>query len=71
MKTTKKRKLEAAGWHVGTPADFLELTREEAAGLYPRLAEFRALCRQVDPHGVFQNDFSRRSLGFGDPETTA
>jgi DNA-binding XRE family transcriptional regulator len=31
MKTTKKKRLEAKGWKVGTPADFLNLSPEEAA----------------------------------------
>jgi FAD/FMN-containing dehydrogenase len=46
---------------------FCPLTREEAEQLYPRLADFRTICRRVDPHGVFQNDFTRRVLGFGEP----
>src|SRR5262249_52666026 len=46
---------------------FCPLTPEEAAQLYPRLADFRAICRRVDPHGVFQNDFTRRVLGFDEP----
>jgi FAD/FMN-containing dehydrogenase len=46
---------------------FCPLSREEAAQLYPHLADFRAVCRRVDPHGVFQNDFTRRVLGFDDP----
>lgn len=29
MKTAKKKKLEAAGWKVGSAAEFLELTPEE------------------------------------------
>ena len=29
MKQTKRKKLEAKGWKVGTAADFLELTPEE------------------------------------------
>jgi len=29
MKQTKRKKLEAKGWKVGTAADFLELTSEE------------------------------------------
>jgi FAD/FMN-containing dehydrogenase len=45
---------------------FCPLTRDEAAQLYPRLADFRAICRRVDPLGVFQNDFTRRVLGFGE-----
>lgn len=31
MNTTKKKRLEAKGWKVGTPADFLNLSPEEAA----------------------------------------
>ena len=30
MKTTKQSRLEAAGWKIGTAADFLELTPEES-----------------------------------------
>jgi plasmid stabilization system protein ParE len=50
---------------------FCPLTKEEAAHLYPRLADFRAICRRVDPHGVFQNDFTRRVLGFSDSEPSS
>jgi FAD/FMN-containing dehydrogenase len=32
---------------------------------YPNLGEFRAVCRQTDPHGVFCNDYVKRVLGFG------
>lgn len=42
------------------------LTGADVAGVYPRLSEFRALCRQVDPHGVFRNDFTEQIL-FGGP----
>lgn len=31
MNTTKRKRLEAAGWSVGSTADFLELSPEEAA----------------------------------------
>jgi len=31
MKAAKQKKLEANGWKVGSAADFLELTEEEAA----------------------------------------
>ena len=31
MESTKRRKLEAAGWKVGSVADFLELSSEEVA----------------------------------------
>jgi hypothetical protein len=38
------------------------LTGADVAGVYPRLAEFRALCMQVDPQGVFRNGFTERVL---------
>ena len=34
----KKDRLEAAGWRIGTPEDFLELTPEEAAFVELKLA---------------------------------
>jgi len=46
---------------------FCPLPSEAAAELYPRLDEFRAICRRVDPHGVFQNKFVTRVLGFEAP----
>lgn len=38
MDTTKRQKLEAAGWKVGSAADFLELTPEESAIIEMKLA---------------------------------
>ncbi len=38
MDATKKRRLERAGWSVGSAADFLELSAEEAALVEMRLA---------------------------------
>jgi hypothetical protein len=35
----------------------------EIARLYPELEQFRQLCREVDPNGVFRNDYTRRVLG--------
>jgi xylitol oxidase len=31
--------------------------------LYPRLADFRALCRELDPKGKFQNEFLQEHVG--------
>jgi|SRR6267143_1254302 len=31
MKTSKRKRLEAKGWKIGSAADFLNLSREEAA----------------------------------------
>ena len=44
MKTQKQAKVEAAGWRVGSAAEFLELTPEEAARLL------------VDEHGFSIED---------------
>jgi DNA-binding XRE family transcriptional regulator len=38
MDATKKKKLEAAGWRVGSAADFLELTPEEVEIIEVKLA---------------------------------
>ncbi len=43
MKKTKRAKLEARGWRLGTAADFLELTPEEAAFVDTKLALSRSL----------------------------
>jgi FAD/FMN-containing dehydrogenase len=38
------------------------LSGAEVERCYPQLLEFRSLCRQVDPQGVFRNDFTQRVL---------
>jgi FAD/FMN-containing dehydrogenase len=38
-------------------------TAREVEQLYPRLAEFQAVCRRYDPKGVFQNPFVRETFG--------
>ncbi|HRJ41192.1 MAG: hypothetical protein KJZ86_16110 [Caldilineaceae bacterium] len=38
METTKRSRLEAQGWQVGTVQDFLELTLEEATLVEIKLA---------------------------------
>ena len=43
MRKTKQRKLEAAGWRVGTAADFLGLSPEESALVETKLALSTAL----------------------------
>jgi hypothetical protein len=43
---------------------YYPLTFSEIEHQYPRLREFRELCHRVDPEGVFQNDYTRRVLGF-------
>jgi hypothetical protein len=41
---------------------YFPLPNADLEGSYPQLAEFRGLCRQVDPHGVFRNEFAQRVL---------
>jgi predicted XRE-type DNA-binding protein len=43
MEPTKRHKLEAAGWKVGTVAEFLELTPEEEAIIEIRLSLSKSL----------------------------
>ncbi len=43
MESTKKQKLEAAGWKVGTVAEFLQLTPEEEAIVEIRVALSKSL----------------------------
>jgi FAD/FMN-containing dehydrogenase len=41
---------------------YFPLTHVEVDASYLRLPEFRGLCRQVDPRGVFRNEFAERVL---------
>jgi DNA-binding XRE family transcriptional regulator len=43
MKLTKRQKLEAAGWKIGTTADFLELSPEEVELIEIRLSLGKSL----------------------------
>jgi predicted XRE-type DNA-binding protein len=43
MEPTKRQKLEAAGWKVGTVAEFLDLSPEEAAVIEIRLSLSKSL----------------------------
>ena len=43
MNSSKKARLEAAGWKVGTAAEFLGLTKQEAAFVEMKLALARCL----------------------------
>ena len=46
-------------WGKYFPLDNSDINR-----LYPKLDEFKKICKKVDPHGVFQNNYTRRVLGF-------
>ena len=40
------------------------LSNAEIESVYPHLEEFRRICRQTDPGGVFRNAYTDRVLGF-------
>lgn len=40
------------------------LEHKDIVGLYPDMEKFKNICREVDPKGVFQNDFTKRVFGF-------
>lgn len=64
------RKLVDARLHWGK---HFPLQHDDIAGLYPRLEEFRALCRTYDRDGVLRNAYSRRVLNLppGRPKAPA
>jgi uncharacterized protein (DUF433 family) len=71
MKKSKRERLEAAGWRVGTAAEFLGLSKEEAAFVEMKLALADGVRRRRQARRLTQNqladacreDGNRRSLG--------
>jgi DNA-binding XRE family transcriptional regulator len=59
MDAKKRKRLAAAGWKIGTAADFLELSAEEAALVETRLAVSRALRTRRQKLGVTQAALAR------------
>ncbi|MGE0118984.1 MAG: hypothetical protein AB7S71_07835 [Dongiaceae bacterium] len=62
MKEVKRKRLEAAGWKVGSAADFLALDNEEAAS--DLRTDKVAICRAVGGT-IAQHDEMQRSDGQG------
>src|SRR5215207_8017735 len=60
MNKTKRSRLEARGWRVGSAKDFLGLSPEEAALIETRLALSQALRRWRVAHGLTQGELARR-----------
>jgi hypothetical protein len=60
MKTSKRAKLKAAGWAVGSVQDFLGLSRAEAALIEMRLALSRTLRDRRQRRGVSQVELAKR-----------
>jgi predicted transcriptional regulator len=60
MDAKKRKRLEAAGWRVGTVADFLELSAEEVALVETRLAVSHALRARREQQGVTQAALAKK-----------
>lgn len=60
MDTTKRKKLEAAGWRVGSSAELLELSAAESALVEFRLRLADALRAHRGARGLSQTDVAHR-----------
>ena len=60
MKNTKRARLEAHGWRVGSAAEFLELTPEEAAFIETKLALSRSVRSRRTAQSVSQAELAKR-----------
>lgn len=60
MKNSKRERLEAHGWRVGSAAEFLELTPEEAAFVETKLALSQALRDRRTAQGLSQATLAKR-----------
>lgn len=60
MKKTKRSRLEAKGWRVGSAKDFLGLSSEEAALVETRVALSQALRSRRVAHGLTQGELAKR-----------
>jgi ribosome-binding protein aMBF1 (putative translation factor) len=60
MDAKKRKRLEAAGWKVGSATEFLGLSTEEAALVETRLAVSRALRNRRQDQGVTQAALAKK-----------
>ena len=60
MNKTKRTRLEARGWRVGSAKEFLGLSPEETALVETRLALSQALRSRRVAHGLTQSELARR-----------
>jgi ribosome-binding protein aMBF1 (putative translation factor) len=60
MNKTKRTRLEARGWRVGSAKEFLGLSPEEAALVETRLALRQALRSRRVAHGLTQGELAHR-----------
>jgi DNA-binding XRE family transcriptional regulator len=60
MKQAKRERLEAAGWRIGSAADFLGLSKEEAAFVEMKLALAESLRRRRQARRLTQTQLAKR-----------
>jgi ribosome-binding protein aMBF1 (putative translation factor) len=60
MKAAKRKRLEQAGWRVGSAEDFLELSKEEQALVEIKLALADAVRTQREKHHLSQSTLAAR-----------
>lgn len=60
MKATKRRRLQNAGWKMGTTAEFLDLSDSEAALVELKLALVTAVRRTRQKRGLSQIELAQR-----------
>jgi len=60
MKTSKKRRLQRAGWKVGSAKELLGLSEEEAAFVELKLTLSENLKKYRAQHGLSQSDLAKR-----------
>lgn len=60
MKSTKRARLEAHGWRVGSAAEFLDLTPEEAAFVETKLALSKSVRERRTAQNVSQTVLAKR-----------
>jgi len=60
MKRSKKERLETAGWRVGTAAEFLGLSKEEAALIEMKLSLAESLRRRRQARKLTQTQLAKR-----------
>jgi ribosome-binding protein aMBF1 (putative translation factor) len=59
MQQTKRKKLEAKGWRIGTPKDFLGMSNEEEAYVNLRLKLAEGLKARRQSRGITQVGLAR------------
>jgi ribosome-binding protein aMBF1 (putative translation factor) len=60
MKKSKRTKLEAAGWRVGSAAQFLDLTKEEASLIEMKIALADSIRKRRQARKLTQTQLAKR-----------